>query len=167
MLSAWFFGWWASLSDQPPVIITTIAMTVLAATLVIYTHVPVLLQRRFPRPFAVKVDEMMYTEQDIVIPVFILNRSSQDNLVLVFDLFLTCEGSPERWVSSPGTKDIEHNLGPKRSTTGVISIHSDFLKPYTQAPGFEAWLRIIDRVSGRWAKFRVPGDYPKTFFHLK
>jgi hypothetical protein len=164
LVMTWLFSAWTWLSGQPPVVITAVAITIFAATLVILTEIPQWLERYKPRPFAVQADFLFVSLSHLNFVAEIFNRSKHERIELEFSIHLQAEGKPATRFLSIDEHNIRRNLGPQQSTRGFFSVSLSGTG-YNQDVHFETHLRVIDRLSGRWVIFKIPGQFPPDFFH--
>ena len=180
MLTAYLSGAWAWLYGESPPVITAVVFTMLTVTMIFFTYVPEFLKKRFQRPFAISVSSMLRQVEKfsdrVDLYVFILNRSPKNRVALDFVCYLRLPNGRESWSTRPTSGNIASGLGPEEHTAGTISFNMASVNDLmgnkdtpsnTYPPDGEMYLQVVDRISGRWARFRVPGSYPPDFFILK
>lgn len=114
-------------------------------------------------PFAIRCDFMAKGEHFLSVNTFILNRSPSHRVALEFQACFVLTDGTRLWLRPDELGGIQPGLAPQEYTAGMLSFSIESQKlPEAQ----EIKLQVVDRVSGRWALFKLTGSFPPGFFRL-
>ena len=160
LVAATTFGSWAWVRGRPSEEIGLIALAAIGVVLFILNNGIPLLKKLHRPSFSITVHPASFSKNSASIPLFIVNRSAYNRIVLDFALCLPLSNSQEYRASQVWFNEIRRELGPQEYTSGHLSFMYGSPRGSDTFLFSEAYIFVTDVVSIQSVKVKIPGTFP-------